>query len=46
MLKRRTILENLTRETLLHLASTFDLSGLTGKRKDEIVEALQRKKTF
>lgn len=37
---RRFILEHLTRQTLLDLASSFELRGLTAKRKEEIVAAL------
>ena len=46
MLKRRTILEHLNRQTLLDLAYTFEIPGLTGKRKDDIVSTLARKRTI
>ncbi len=43
MVKRRNILECLTRTTLLALARSFEISGLSGKNKADIVAALVRK---
>ena len=37
MLKRRFILENLNRSTLLDLAYAFEIPGLTGKRKADYI---------
>lgn len=44
MVKKRFILENLTRPVLLGLAEGFGVSGLSGKRKEEIVSVLSRKR--
>ena len=46
MRKRRFILENLHRSTLLDLAYAFEIPGLTGKRKADILATLSRKRTL
>ncbi len=40
MIRRRKILDALTRARLLELAAAFGVAGLSGKSKDEIAEAL------
>ena len=40
MTRRRTLLSALRRQRRLELAAQFDVVGLTGKRKEEIVAAL------
>ncbi len=40
MIRRRTILDTLTRARLLELAKAFGASGLWGKSKDEVAAAL------
>jgi len=45
-LKLEQCLHELSRARLIELAEQFDLSGLTGKKKDEIVAALDRSKNI
>jgi len=40
MIPRRTILEALTREALLEIATGLEITGLSGQRKEGIVEEL------
>lgn len=42
MMNKRTILECLTRAVLLETAQTFDISGLSGKKRDDIISELMR----
>ena len=42
MVSHKFILETFTRQALLDIAQALDLSGLTAKRKDEVVAALSR----
>lgn len=45
-MKLEQCLHELSRARLIELAEQFDLSGLTGKKKDEIVAALDRSKNI
>lgn len=45
MVKRRNILEPLTRARLIELARTFELPGLTGRPKDAVIDVLARKRS-
>ncbi|HEV3260503.1 MAG TPA: DNA methyltransferase [Gemmataceae bacterium] len=40
MASKRQILETVTRDSLLTIAQVFELAGLTGKRREEIIDAL------
>ena len=42
MPSKRSILETLTRAALLDLAATFEVGGLTGKPKEEVIDGLMR----
>jgi len=46
MVKRRDILQVLTRARILELARDFDLAGLTGGAKADVIDALARKRSW
>jgi len=46
MISRRKLLESLIRYRLLEVARAFEISGLTGKPKDEVVAELFRARTI
>ena len=42
MPSKRSILETLTRTILLDVAAVFEVGGLTGKPKEEVIDGLMR----
>jgi len=46
MASRRAILENLTRVALLDIAGNFEISGLSGRTKEEIVDTLVKSRSI
>jgi hypothetical protein len=46
MTRKRLILEALTRSRLVDVARTFEITGLTGRSKDDIVAALARSRAI
>ena len=46
MTRKRLILEGLTRSRLVDVARTFEITGLTGRSKDDIVAALARSRAI